>query len=270
MVDYSILQAVYCSDNPEYLSQSIESMLAQTHLSNDYVIVEDGPIPDELESVIAVYKQKYSFITVVRLPFNVGLGLALNAGLSQCKNELIARMDSDDISLPDRCAKQVACFEEDPELDIVGCPVSEFQDSVDNIVGQRAVPLDNETIHVFVRRRDPFNHPTVMYRKSKVLQYGPYGDYRKNQDTDLWIKLLSKGCKGKNINEPLLLFRFDQETLRKRRSWANTRNLIAIRWDAMKKGLCSFWDFCVVSATQLLVFVMPPAFQEVVYKFIRH
>jgi hypothetical protein len=102
------------------------------------------------------------------------------------------------------------------------------------------------------------------------VQYGPYGDYRKNQDTDLWIKLLSKGCKGKNIDEPLLLFRFDQETLRKRRSWANTSNLIAIRWDAMKKGFCSFWDFCVVSVTQLLVFVMPPLFQKVVYKYIRH
>lgn len=265
---YSILQTVYRSDSPNYLSSAIESMLKQTMLTNDYIIVEDGPLPDVLEQLICSYEAKYPEIHVLRLSKNVGLGKALNEGLPLCKNELIARMDSDDISMPNRCEKQVMAFEEDPELDIVGCPVKEFVGTPDNIVGQRDVPLDNESIHKFVRRRDPFNHPTVMYRKSKVMKYGPYGDYRKNQDTDLWIKLLSNGCKARNLDEYLLMFRFDEGTYKKRKSWTNTKTLINIRWNAYKKKICSLWDFIVVAGAQLAIYIMPSSLQRFIYQHI--
>ena len=184
-MNYSILQSVYKSDNPEYLRLSIKSMLAQTMLSDDYVIVEDGPLTEELESVIVHLEQSHPEISVVRLENNVGLGKALNAGLVVCRNELVARMDSDDISVPDRCERLVSCFESDPTLDIVGSHVREFVGTPENVVGERRVPVDDESIHQYLRRRDPFNHPAVMFRKSKVLACGSYGDYRKNQDTDL-------------------------------------------------------------------------------------
>ena len=268
MLQYSVLMTVYRGDNPSYVKTSIESVLCQTLPSDDYVIVEDGPLPDELENIIKSYEGRHSEIHVVRLPKNVGLGKALNAGLPVCKNELIARMDSDDISLPDRCEKQVRTFEEDPELDIVGCPVKEFVGSPDNVVGQRTVPLDNEAIHKYVRRRDPFNHPTVMYRKSKVMKFGPYGDYRKNQDTDLWIKLLSNGCKARNLDEYLLMFRVDEGTYKKRKSWTNTKTLIDIRWNAYKNNICSIWDFIVVAGAQLAIYIMPSGLQRFIYQHI--
>ena len=267
-MDYSILQTVYKSDSPVYLKLTIESMLSQTLRSDDYVLVEDGPLPEELESVVGFYEKNYPEFHVVRLASNVGLGKALNEGLPLCKNELIARMDSDDISMPNRCEKQVIAFENDPELDIVGCPVKEFVGTPDNIVGQRDVPLDNESIHKYVRRRDPFNHPTVMYRKSKVMKYGPYGDYRKNQDTDLWIKLLSNGCKARNLDEYLLMFRFDEGTYKKRKSWTNTKTLINIRWNAYKKKICSLWDFIVVAGAQLAIYIMPSSLQRFIYQHI--
>ena len=103
-------------------------------------------------------------------------------------------MDSDDICLPERFEKELVVFETNPEIDIVGCPVKEFVGTPDNVVGKRNVPIDNVSIHKYARKRDPFNHPTVMYRKSKVMKYGPYRNYRKNQDTALWIELLSNGC----------------------------------------------------------------------------
>jgi glycosyltransferase involved in cell wall biosynthesis len=259
---------VYRGDNPLYVTTSIESILNQTYKSDDFVIVEDGPLPSELETLITSYEKTYPAIHVVRLSNNVGLGKALNEGLPVCKNELIARMDADDISVPERCEKQARAFEEDSELDIVGCPVKEFVGTPDNIVGQRQVPLDNDAIHSFVRRRDPFNHPTVMYRKSKVMQYGPYGDYRKNQDTDLWIKLLSSGCKGRNIDECLLMFRFDEGTYRKRKSWTNTKTLINIRWKAYKDKNCTLGDFIVVSGAQLAIYMMPSGLQRFIYKHI--
>lgn len=265
---YSTLMTVYKGDDASYVETSIKSILNQTLKSDDFVIVEDGPLPEGLETLICSFESMHPEIHVVRLPVNVGLGKALNAGLPVCKNELIARMDSDDISLPDRCEKQVRAFEEDPELDIVGCPVKEFVGSPDNVVGQRTVPLDNEAIHKYVRRRDPFNHPTVMYRKSKVMKFGPYGDYRKNQDTDLWIKLLSNGCKARNLDEYLLMFRFDEGTYKKRKSWTNTKTLIDIRWNAYKNNICSIWDFIVVAGAQLAIYIMPSGLQRFIYQHI--
>lgn len=265
-MDYSVLLTVYKKDNPDHFKVSLESMLNQTKKSNDIVVVCDGPIPDCLQKVIDECKEKDDSINQIQLENNVGLGLALNEGLLRCQNELVARMDADDYSLPERCEKQLKMFEEDPDLDIVGCPVLEFVDSLDNIVGERRVPLDNESIYKYCKRRDPFNHPTVMYKKSKVMAYGPYGDYRKNQDTDLWIKMLSKGCKTANHPECLLLFRFDEGTYKKRKSWVNTKLLIQIRKRAWRTGFCSWWDYINVKYAQLAVFVLPVWFQKFVYK----
>lgn len=263
---YSVLQTVYKSDNPDYLRLSLKSMMNQTQKPDELVLVKDGPITVELQSVIDETDKKYPGIIVQhQLDNNVGLGKALNEGIKICKNELIARMDSDDISLPNRCSKQLELFSADPKLDIVGCQVEEFSGSADNIIGKRKVPLENSEIHRFARRRDPFNHPTVMYKKSKVLKYGPYGDYRKNQDTDLWIKMLSSGCKGANLSEKLFLFRFDEGTYKKRKSWVNTKTLIKIRWNAYKTRFCSLTDFIIVTLSQLFIYIMPSGFQRILY-----
>ena len=267
-MNYSILQSVYKSDNPEYLRLSIESMLLQTVPSDDYVIVEDGPLTEELENVIAGFERSHPEMKVVRLETNVGLGKALNAGFEACRNELVARMDSDDISVPERCERLISCFEADPSLDIVGSHVREFVDTPENVVGERRVPIDNASIRRYLRRRDPFNHPAVMFRKSKVLACGSYGDYRKNQDTDLWFKLMGHGCKGANVDDYLLFFRFDEGTYRKRKSWANTKTLLDIRWKAFKDGLCSFWDFCFVAVAQTAIYLMPTGLQRFIYKHI--
>jgi glycosyltransferase involved in cell wall biosynthesis len=264
-MDYSVLLTVYKSDNPEYFRLSLESMVKQTAPSNDIVVVKDGPVPELIQKVIDEMQVACPAIHPLQLEKNMGLGLALNEGLKACKNELIARMDSDDISLPERCSKQLALFEADQSLDIVGCPVKEFVGTPDNIVGKRDVPLDNEAIHKYNRRRDPFNHPTVMYRKSKVMKFGPYGNYRKNQDTDLWIKLLSNGCKAANCPECLLMFRFDKETYKKRKSWINTKSLIEIRKNAWKKGYCSLVDYIFVACVQLGIYILPGRFQKFVY-----
>jgi len=266
-MDYSVLLTVYKSDNPDYFKLSLYSMLNQTLKATDIVVVCDGPITDELQKVIDQANLEHpNIINQIKLEKNIGLGLALNEGIPFCKNELIARMDSDDISLPDRCEKQVKMFEDNPSLDIVGCPVKEFIGNTDNVVGKRDVPLDNDSIYKYCKRRDPFNHPTVMYRKSKVLKYGPYGNYRKNQDTDLWIKLLSNNCICANHNEYLLYFRFDEETYKKRKSWTNTKLLIQIRKRAWKIGFCSWWDYIVVKYAQLAIYILPLWFQKFVYR----
>lgn len=265
-MEYSVLMTVYGKDNPEYFKKALLSMIKQTKQPNEIVIVKDGPVSAEIQDVIDELNIKYlNMIVQVQLNKNFGLGLALNEGIKVCKHELIARMDSDDISLPTRCEKQIEEFLKNPNLDIVGCSVIEFVDEIDNVIGKRDVPLDNATIHRYARRRDPFNHPTVMYKKSKVMKYGPYGDYRKNQDTALWIELLSNGCIASNVKEHLLMFRFDEGTYKKRKSWINTKLLINIRWHGFKIGFNSFFDFVIVAFMQLGVYIMPTGFQKFIY-----
>ena len=266
-MEYSVLMTVYGKDDPVFFDTALKSMLNQTKSPNEIVLVKDGPVPQAIQEIIDVADRNYpDKIVQVSLKENVGLGLALNEGIKVCKNELIARMDSDDISISTRCEKQVRAFESNPFLDIIGCPVIEFEDSPENPVGKREVPFDNDSIYRYARKRDPFNHPTVMYKKSKVVEVGGYDDLRKNQDTDLWIKMLSKGAVCQNLEECLLYFRFDKNTYKKRKNWANTKSLIGVRWKAYKMKRCSFFDFLQVAFLQMAIFIMPVKFQEFIYK----
>ena len=266
MEKYSVLMTVYAKDNPDFFLLALESMVNQTYKPDEIVLVKDGPVSDALQNVIDNLLKNGAPIVQVNLEKNVGLGLALNEGIKVVKNELIARMDSDDYSLPERCELQVKAFEKNPRLDIVGCSVQEFVGSIDNIIGERRVPITNEDIYRFAKTRDPFNHPTVMYRKSSVEKAGCYSDYRKNQDTDLWIKMLSNNAYCENLAEKVFRFRFDEGTYRKRKSWINTKILLTIRYKAWKTGFNSFGDFIVVSAAQLGMFILPVRFQRFMYK----
>lgn len=266
MDKYSVLMTVYTKDNPEYFSLALDSMVNQTYQPDEIVLVKDGPVTDQLQKVIDDHIESGAPIVQVQLPENKGLGLALNEGIKVIKNELIARMDSDDYSLPERCELQVKEFEKNPKLDIIGCPVLEFVGTIDNIVGERKVPLPNEEIYRFAKKRDPFNHPTVMYRKTAVEAVGCYSDYRKNQDTDLWIKMLSNHVTCMNLAEPVFRFRFDEGTYKKRKSWINTKILIEIRYKAWKSGFNSFGEFLMVAMAQLGMYILPVGFQKFLYQ----
>ena len=262
---YSVLMTVYKRDKPFYFKMALDSMINQTVSPDEIVLVKDGPITKSLQDIID-NRKKFTNIIEVNLNENVGLGLALNAGIKVCKNELIARMDSDDYSLPKRCEKQLQAFMKNEKLDIVGLQVKEFDGNIQNIIGERKVPLTNDQIYKYAKTRDPFNHPTVMYRKSKLLEVGMYGNYRKNQDTDLWIKLLQSNAKCLNLNDDLFRFRFDHNTYKKRKNWLNTKLLIEIRHKAYKDGFCSFYDYIKVLIAQIGIFIIPLCVQEIIYR----
>lgn len=266
-MEYSVLMTVYGKDNPQYFKHALLSMIKQSKTPDEIVLVKDGPVPRGIQDIIDETDKKYPNIIVqVQLPQNLGLGLALNEGIKKCKNELIARMDSDDISMPTRCEKQMGEFEKNPELDIVGCQADEFIGNCNNIIGCRSVPLSNKGIYTFARKRDPFNHPTVMYRKSKVEEVGCYSDLRKNQDTDLWIKMLLNNAICKNLPDHVFRFRFDENTYQRRKSWINTIILIKIRYESWKKGFNSFFEFLEISIAQIIMFVIPIRLQRFIYK----
>lgn len=256
--NYSVLMSVYHKEKPEFLKCSIESMINQSLKPDEIVIVKDGKLTDELDEVIEIYKKKYpKLFTIISLEKNIGLGLALNEGLKICRNELVARMDTDDISLENRCELQVNEFKKNPQLTIVGCIINEFYDTPNNIVSSRVVPETHEEILEFSRKRSPFNHPTVMYKKTDVLECGGYRDINRKEDIDLFVRMLNRGYKSMNINKPLLLYRSNEDNFQRRKNWTNCKNSIQVTYGFWRKGYCSITDFLTVAMAQFIVFVSP-------------
>lgn len=260
---YSVLMSLYKKEKPEYLTQAIDSMLAQTIQADEIVIVKDGPLTDALEAVLQAYGSR---VSIISSDTNVGLGKALNLGLSYCKNELVARMDTDDIAKPDRCEKQLNKFLGNPELVIVGSWVDEFHDTTSNIVSVRKVPCGYEDIYNYAKRRSAFNHPSVMYRKSAVEVNSGYSDMRRNQDVDLFGRMLFAGCRAENIGESLLWFRSSVDLAKRRRSWENSKSYIDTIHKFWKMGYSSFTDYITVAVAQTGMFIMPVRLQNWVYK----
>lgn len=267
MEKYSVLMSLYIKEKPEYLKAAIESMVNQTLMPDEIVIVKDGPVTEELQQVIDKYCANYPFLfNIVGYEKNRGLGLALNYGLEHCKNELVARMDTDDISKPNRCERQVNRFVEKPELAIVGSYIDEFVDNVKNVISTRKVPTNTKDIYNFAKRRSAFNHPAVMYRKSKVLEFGGYSDLKRNQDVDLFGRMLFAGCQAENIDEALLWFRSSDDLAKRRKSWENTWSYIATIKKFWKMGYSSFSDFAIVGLAQTGMYLMPVFIQKMIYK----
>ena len=217
---YSVLMSVYHKEKPEYLKQAIESIQAQTYPTDDFVLVCDGPLNSELDAVITTKQQEMNgVLKVYRLDKNEGLGNALNAGINHCKNELVARMDSDDVAYPNRCEKQIDVFNTHPEVSICSGIVEEFTTDPEVVDARRALPETNAKIMEFAQKRNPFNHPCVMYKKSAVEAAGSYKDFYLLEDYYLWLRMLMAGYQGYNIQEPLLHMRAGSDMYMRRAGW---------------------------------------------------
>lgn len=259
---YSVLMSLYKKEKPEYLRLAIDSMLNQTVAPDEIIMVEDGPLTDELYAVL----NEYPMLHRIKNEKNLGLGLALNVGLKECRNELVARMDTDDCSKPERCEKQLKRFFEKPYLTIVGSHIDEFVDDPSNVISQRIVPTTSEEIYNFAKKRSAFNHPAVMYSKTAVLENKGYADLKRNQDVDLFGRMQFEGYKAENIDESLLWFRSSDELAKRRKSWQNTWSYIATIRRFWKMGYSSFIDYLMVGIAQVGMFLLPTKVQSYVYK----
>lgn len=258
MQNYSVLMSVYYKEKAEYLELAIESMLKQTVPPEQFVIVEDGKLTEELEQVIIRYeKQDPNLFTIVRLDENRGLGLALNEGMKHCRNELVARMDSDDISLPERCEKILKEFVNDKQLVICGCNIDEFYGEISNLRTSRVVPREHNDIKKFMKKRQAFNHPTVIYKKSKVIEAGGYIILRRKEDFDLFSRMISLGYNTKNVPESLYLYRADDMNYLRRKNFINFRSAVYVYWRHFLRGTCGLIDFVMICSGEFLFLVLP-------------
>lgn len=269
MQQYSVLMTMYKKDVPAYAKLAIDSMLNQTVITDDFVLVCDGPLTEELNELLGEYSRKYPFFNVVKLPQNIGLGAALRKGVILCKNELIARMDDDDIARPQRCELELLEFEKRHDLDICGSFMNEFESNPTEIIRIKEVPVSQEEILSFSRRRNPFNHSTVMFKKESILSVGNYSPMRTNQDVDLWVRALNQGLVGTNIPEALVNFRFDSKTYQRRKDWKNVKLMIEV-WSSFRKNrYCSLLDYMYVVLMQMSAYILPSKCLEWAYNHLR-
>jgi len=217
-MQFSVSMCVYGKDNPEHFQQALQSVFNQTLPPDEVVLVIDGPIPSTTESVIKLFEVQNN-LNVIKLHKNVGHGNARKIGLENCTYPYVAIMDADDISVPERFEKQIACFAKDDQLSIVGGFAKNFVGDIGNIVSIHTRPTEDVDIKIFMRKRCPFSQVTVMFKKNDVINAGGYIDWFCAEDYYLWIRMYQKGFKFKNIPECLVYVRCGEDQYRRRGGW---------------------------------------------------
>lgn len=221
MLPFSIVTSVYKNDKPEFVARALDSITTlQTRKPDEVVLVVDGPVPENLKSLILErQKSRKDLYNIIWLPQNKGLGNALRVGVEAAKYSIIARMDSDDVSLPDRFEKQIAYMEAHPECDLLGGQISEFIGDESNVVGNRIVPCNHKDILMWLKGRCPFNHMSVMALRSRVLEVGNYIDWHYNEDYYLWIRMAEAGYNFANLPDTLVNVRVGKDMYARRGGW---------------------------------------------------
>ncbi len=225
---YSVLLSVYEKDNPEHLREAISSMVRQTVPPDDFLIVCDGPLTEALDRVIVEAAAVTETVRCLRIPTNQGLGRALARGLVACEHDLVARMDADDIAVPERAEIQLALFQADPKLDVTSGVVSEFRDKPRDIRQFRSLPEQHDEIVRFARVRNPINHPCVMYRRESVLEAGNYQDFFRLEDYFLWVRMIQNGARFSNSPEVLLQMRVGNGAYKRRAGLKYARSQVRL------------------------------------------
>ncbi|MEF7523346.1 glycosyltransferase [Erysipelothrix rhusiopathiae] len=262
---FSVLMSVYGKEKSDYLDLALKSIFESTVYPDQVILVEDGPIPTELRQVINKYKENNEIISP-STPQNMGLTNALNLGLQYCTYDLIARMDTDDYCHPCRFEKQLALFE-DESIIVVGSDVAEFVETHEKIISVKKMPIEGETIKKYSFSRNPFNHPSVMFRKKAVIGVSGYENFRFFEDYHLWLKLLNSypPSSFRNIDECLVSMRTVDDLYDRRGGWSYCKDISAFRYDIIKKKLVPTSKTIVSGAAACIVALLPNNVRKRIY-----
>jgi glycosyltransferase involved in cell wall biosynthesis len=263
---FSVLMSVYHADTPSFLMESLESLFTQSLRPLEVVIVEDGPIPRALKEVIDHYRSKLNIISV-RIEKNLGLAKALNIGLQKCSYDLVARMDADDICLPDRFYVQVRYMEANPDVSAASAWIEEFGEQRTE-TSIRRLPEGGDQLRRFARRRSPLSHPVSIFRREKILSVGGYPPFRNAQDYALWSSLMVKGYRLANIPKVLLRMRVG-DNIGKKRSFRFLYHELMVLNFQRKIGFIGWADFLINSCARIMLRLAPKALIKYLYQHSR-
>ena len=264
---FSVLIPIYYKENPEYFDTALESIVNQTLMPNEIVIVKDGVLTEDLEDVISKYLSKYpGLFNIVALEENEGQGKARNTGLRVCKYNYVALMDSDDIADLTRFEKQIGYLKEHPEIDCIGSNITEFEGEQENIISKKVVPLTHEEIFKFGKWRSPMNNMTIIYKKDKVLEVGGYNSFNFGEDYLLFAKMLMNGCKFYNFEECLVNARAGSRMLAKRVGWNKIKQEFLLFYEFKKMGYINNYQFIRNVSLKFLLRVIPNWLRSWIYR----
>lgn len=265
---FSVLMSVYFKENKFFFISSLESIINQTLCPDEIILVKDGPLTSELDEVMSDYSIRYNFIKIVSLPENRGLAHALNEGLKHCSFDLVARMDSDDISPTNRFEKQIAYLSKNPGIDVLGGNIYEFEGDLSNIKSLRRVPQFDKEIKKKGRLKSPVNHATIIFKKKKMLEIGGYNENISPEDYYLWLKMFKKGYTFHNIQEPLLLVRIDNGMIERRRGLSYLRKELFFFRTAYNENLLSLNSYLINITIRSVFRVLPSSLLKKAYELI--
>jgi len=267
-IKFSVLMSVYNKENPAYLERAIKSIWDDQILKPaEIIIVEDGPLSNGILFVLDKWdKRLKDKFRRVQLEVNSGLGPALRAGLLKCKYNIVARMDSDDISLPNRFNLQLNLINK-KGIGIVGCWVEEFDEN-NKVIGTRKTPQNHEDIYNFSRFRNPMNHPSVIFKKKLVIEVGSYENYLFFEDYHLWVKLLVNNVKFSNVNKVLLIMRNNSQINRRHGKKYLINEIIFIN-ELFKMKHINLLYYIFMIFSRPIVRIMPQKITTIIYNILR-
>lgn len=266
-MNFSVCTSVYKNDKPCYIQQAFNSLINQTLKPSEIIVVVDGPISSDIESVLKYYIDNEPLFKVHYLEQNVGLGNAMNLALGLATYDIVARMDSDDISVPDRFEKQINILKENPNISIIGGAILEFIETPSNALGKRVCPLSNAEIKNYMKSRCGFNHVTVMFRKNDVLKAGGYKDWFWNEDYYLWIRMMMNNCLFMNIEDVLVNVRVGKDMYARRGGLKYFKSEYKLQKFMLKNKVINFFRFFYnVSARFIIEILMPNPMRAWIYK----
>ena len=262
----SCLCSIYLNTKMEEFSLSLKSLLFQKYIPNQIIVVVDGPIKINLEKFIKKIRKKNKLIKVIRFKKNQGLGKALNLGLKYCDNDIVARFDSDDINLKGRLEIQYKYLKENPEIDILGSYIEEFKKEKNAFFSRlKKVPSSNKSIYKTMNFRNPLNHPSVIFKKRKILNCGSYISTQFFEDYHLWLRCRLKNLHFQNLNIPLVAMKRENSTTRR-----HGLNYAYYEFEFIKSCIKfkiipdKFIFFYLI---RLLIRLIPKIFLELLFKF---
>ena len=266
-IPFSVLISVYKKEKAEYLKQALQSVINQTLKPAEIVIVKDGPLTKELDECIENFQRQHpKLFKIITFKKNRGLGLALRDGVKACKYEYIARMDSDDISIPDRFEKQFNYLQKHPETALLGTWITEFNKDENKSDTVTKLPCTHQKIIKFAKRRNPFRHVAVIFKKSAVIESGNYRDFLWFEDYDLFVRILQKGYLTANIPEYLVNVRADKDMFARRGGWHYLKQDYRFQKLLLKTKFIGKTDFIINITIRSIIRLIPNKLRSYVYK----
>ncbi len=267
---YSVLMSVYEHETPENLNSSLDSMLLQSYPPDEVVLVCDGKLTCELNIIAKSFESEFRpYFRIIRIDEHVGAAAALNEGIKACTCPYIVRMDSDDVSFPERCRRQMELFAAKPHLDMVGTFAEVYDIDKGETVGVKRMPTKHKEIKKYARRRNPFCRQALAFRREKAVEVGGYAELEECEDYEFVARMLANGAKARNIPEVLVRYRISEKDYKKRKSLRSTKNFIRVRKMIHKSGFSSFADVVIPSAMQLMLCLLPWRFTRRFYTRMR-